>query len=77
MPGSGETSGPVDEFDYIVVGGGWAGCVLAARLSRDGGKRVLRGPAEAPRRGTTHLLKLRGGLSSGPTSRWAGTTPGA
>ena len=31
----------MDSFDYIVVGGGTAGCVLAARLSQDPGCRVL------------------------------------
>ena len=28
-------------FDYIVVGGGTAGCVLGARLTQDPGARVL------------------------------------
>src|SRR3989304_7734197 len=29
------------EFDYIVIGAGWAGCVPATRLSADPANRVL------------------------------------
>ena len=35
---NGETAGP---YDYVIIGGGTAGCLLANRLSADPGKRVL------------------------------------
>ena len=31
----------IETFDHIVVGGGSSGCVVAARLAGDGGRRVL------------------------------------
>ena len=30
-----------EKFDYIIVGGGAAGCVMANRLSSDASKKVL------------------------------------
>ena len=39
----------MDQFDYVIIGAGSAGCVLADRLSVDGKARVLvveRGPRD-------------------------------
>jgi len=36
-----EQKSVAEPYDYVIVGGGLAGCVLAERLSTDGTKRVL------------------------------------
>ena len=34
-------SGKVEQFDYLIVGAGYAGSILAERLARGSGKQVL------------------------------------
>lgn len=38
---TGELPPPTATYDYIIVGGGLSGCLLANRLSEDGTKSVL------------------------------------
>src|SRR5258705_2931608 len=41
FPAASRTPSEILEFDYVIVGAGSAGCVLANRLSRDGNNSVL------------------------------------
>ncbi|MEE1556568.1 MAG: GMC family oxidoreductase N-terminal domain-containing protein, partial [Alphaproteobacteria bacterium] len=60
------------DFDYIIVGGGSAGCVLAGRLSEDPGTRVCL--LEAGPRDTSPFIKAPLGLGATVPSKhlnWA------
>ncbi|OZA68333.1 MAG: choline dehydrogenase, partial [Sphingomonadales bacterium 39-62-4] len=48
------------DFDYVIVGGGVAGCILANRLSADPNRRVLL--LEAGGKDTSPLIAAPGGL---------------
>lgn len=62
---------PDEEFDYIVVGAGSAGCVLAARLSEDPATRVLLLEAGPPDRSLwIHLPIGYGKTMWSPTYNW-------
>ena len=49
-----------EHFDYVIVGGGVAGCILANRLSADPATRVLL--LEAGGRDSSPLIRAPGGL---------------
>ena len=64
------------EYDYIVVGGGTAGCVVAARLTQDAGTRVLLLEAGSSERTRAMTVPNAWPQLLGTTADWAGVTTG-
>jgi len=66
----------VTEYDYIVVGGGTAGCVVAARLTQDASTRVLVLEAGSSERPAAMTVPDAWPQLLGTAADWAGVTTG-
>jgi choline dehydrogenase len=64
----------VQEFRYIVVGAGTAGCVLAARLSEQADARVLLLEAGGPERTSAMTVPNKWPANLGSPADWGGQT---
>ena len=64
------------EYDYVVVGGGTAGCVLAARLTQQAGLRVLLLEAGSAERTPAMTVPDAWPQLLGTAADWAGVTTG-
>jgi choline dehydrogenase len=64
----------VDGYDYIVVGGGSAGCVVAARLAQDPSARVLLLEAGGSERTRATTVPNAWPENLGSAADWAGVT---
>lgn len=67
-------NGAVEEFSYIVVGAGTAGCVVAARLSQDPSARVLLLEAGGPERTRAMVIPNEWPDNLGSEADWVNVT---